>query len=236
MKKVIIIGATSGIGRELAGVFSEDGYIVGITGRRLKRLEQLKEKLPNLCFIKQMDVSSQGAVSDLKKLIIEINGVDIIVISAGVASIDTDLPWEKEAETIDTNVRGFAAMANVAYHYFLQKGSGHIVGISSIAAIRGGGFPAYNASKAFVSNYLQSLQYITEKNNSNMVITDIQPGFVDTKMAKGEGLFWVSSLNKAANQIYNVINKKKKHAYITKRWRLIAWLLKIIPDGVYNRL
>lgn len=236
MKKAVIIGATSGIGRELAKVLSADGYIVGITGRRLQLLEQLKDELSNQTFIKPLDVSNESAISDLQNLIDEMQGVDIVVISAGTGSIDPELPWEKEKETIETNVLGFAAMANVAYHHFQQKDTGHLVGISSIAAIRGGGAPAYNASKAFVSNYLQGLRYIIEKSNNNIVVTDVQPGFVDTPMAQGEGLFWVASPQKAAAQIYGAIKKKKKHVYVTKRWRLIGWVLKVMPDILYNKL
>jgi short-subunit dehydrogenase len=236
MKKAVIIGATSGIGRELAKVLSADGYIVGIAGRRLHLLEQLKDELSNQIFISPLDVSNESAISDLQNLIDEMQGVDLIVISAGTGSIDPELPWEKEKETIETNVLGFTAMANVAYHHFKQKGTGHLVGISSIAAIRGGSAPAYNASKAFVSNYLQGLRNIIAKSNNNIVVTDIQPGFIDTPMAQGEGLFWVASPQKAAAQIYGAIKKKKKHTYITKRWRLIGWVLKVMPDILYNKL
>ena len=235
MKKAIIIGATSGIGRELAKVLSADGYIVGITGRRLHLLEQLKDELPNQASIKRMDISQNSAADDLKKLINEMQAVDLIVISAATGSIDLDLPWEKEKVTIESNVLGFASMANVAFHHFQQKGTGHLVGISSIAGIRGGGgAPAYSASKAFVSNYLQGLRYIIEKNKNNITVTDIQPGFVDTAMAQGDHVFWSAPTPKAAEQIYRAIRKKKKHAYITKRWRLIAWALKVMPDYFYR--
>lgn len=236
MKKAVIIGATSGIGRELAKVLSADGYVVGITGRRLHLLEQLKDELSDQTFIKRLDVSSESGRSDLQELIDEMRGIDLVVISAGTGSLDPELPWEREKETIDTNVLGFTAMANVAYHHFQQKGTGHLVGISSVAAIRGGPAPAYNASKAFVSNYLQGLRFITKKGKNSIVVTDVQPGFVDTAMAQGEGLFWVASPQKAADQIYRAILKKKKHAYITKRWRLIAWALKMMPDVLYNKL
>ena len=236
MRKAVIIGATSGIGRELAKILSVDGYIVGITGRRLHLLEKLKDELSNQTFIKQMDVSNERAISDLQNLIDEMQGIDLVIVGAGTGSIDPELPWEKEKETIGTNVSGFTAMANVAYHHFQQKGTGHLVGISSIAAIRGGGSPAYNASKAFVSNYLQGLRYIIGKSDNAIVVTDIQPGFVDTPMAQGESLFWVATPQKAAAQIYGAIKKKKKHAYITKRWRLIGWALKVMPDILYNKL
>lgn len=236
MKKAVIVGATSGIGRELAKILADDGYIVGITGRRLHLLEQLKEELPTKAFIKRMDVSDSSARDDLQNLINEMQGIDLIVISAGTGSINPELPWNGEKETIETNVLGFTAIANVAYHHFQQKGKGHLVGISSISAIRGGASPAYNASKAFVSNYLQGLQYIIGKSNNNIVVTNVQPGFVDTAMAQGEGLFWITPPQKAAAQIYQAIKKKKKHTYITKRWRLIGWMLKVMPDVLYNKL
>jgi short-subunit dehydrogenase len=237
MKKAIIIGATSGIGRELARVFSKHDYIVGIAGRRVHLLEELQSELNTQSFSRQIDVSETSkTIEILKDLIEEMDGVDLIVISAGTGFTDPELPWNKERQTIDVNVSGFCAMANVAYHHFVEQGSGHLVGISSIAAVRGGDAPAYNASKAFMSNYLQGLRYKVSKMGLPIAVTDIQPGFVDTEMAKGEGLFWVASPQMAASQIHEAIKKKRKHAYITKRWRLIAWLLKIMPDFIYNRL
>ena len=236
MKKAIIIGATSGIGKELAKLLSIEGYSLGISGRRLHLLEDLKTELSTHTYIQDMDVSDSNSIKGLQNLIAAMNGVDLIIISAGTGSVDPDLPWDKEKETIETNVLGFAAMANVAYHHFNQKGSGHLVGISSIAAIRGGDAPAYSASKAFVSNYLQSLRYVISKSKASITVTDIQPGFVDTAMAKAPNLFWVASPQKAAIQIYETIKKKKKHAYITKRWRLIAWALKLMPDFIYEKI
>jgi len=236
-KKAIIIGATSGIGKELAKILSLNDYTVGLTGRRIHLLNELKKELPKT-FIKSIDVSKTSeAMNQLNELISEMNGVDLVIISSGVGFINHDLHWAQEKETIDVNVSGFAAMSNVAMHHFLSKGSGHLVGISSIAAIRGDGdAPAYNASKAFVSNYMEGLRKKVAKLGLSITVTDIQPGFVDTAMAKGDGLFWVASPQKAAQQIYNAIERKKKHAYITKRWRLIGWLIKTVPEFIYNRI
>lgn len=237
-KKTIIIGATSGIGKELAKVLSQNNYIVGLAGRRTHLLDELKEGLPNNSSIKYIDVAkSDEAMNQLNDLISEMGDVDLIVISSGVGFINNDLHWSNERETIDVNVSGFTAMANVAMHHFLLKGSGHLVGISSIAALRGNcDAPAYNASKAFVSNYMEGLRKKVTKLGLSITVTDIQPGFVDTAMAKGDGLFWVASPQKAAQQIYNAIESKKKHAYITKRWRLIGWLMKVMPEFIYNRI
>ncbi|NOY39973.1 MAG: SDR family NAD(P)-dependent oxidoreductase [Nitrospirae bacterium] len=238
MQSAVIIGATSGIGRELAKILSENNYVVGIAGRRTHLLSELQKELPNKSVIKYIDVSSPGdAMSQLKELFSEIGGVDLCIISSGVGFISPDLQWSLEKEVIDVNVSGFAAMANVAMNHFFQRGSGHLVAISSVAAIRGDGdSPSYNASKAFISNYMEGLRKRARKLNLPIVVTDIKPGFVATAMAKGDGLFWVAPLPKAAQQIFNVIKRKKSHAYITKRWRLIGWLLKVIPDFIYDRI
>ncbi len=132
---------------------------------------------------------------------------------------------------------GFAALVNVAMRHFMEKGSGHLVGISSIAALRGGReSPAYNASKAFDSNYLEGLQQKVRKSGLPITITDIKPGFVNTAMAKGDGIFWAAEPEKAARQIFRTIKRRKRHAYITRRWVLIAWLIKLLPGFIYERL
>ena len=238
MKRAIIIGASSGIGRELAVILSQNDYVVGLAARRAHLLEELKILLPGPAFIKEMDISDQtNAMRLLSDFIEELGGLDLIVIGAGIGFINPDLNWEEEKQTIDVNVSGFAAMANVAFRHFEKVRKGHLVGISSIAAIRGGReAPAYNASKAFLSNYLEGLSNRVAKAGLPIVVTDIQPGFVDTKMAKGEGLFWVASPEKAAWQIYKAIQRNAKDCYITKRWRFIGWLLRVLPASLYAKL
>ena len=238
MKKIIIIGASSGIGKELAKVFSLYGYEVGIAGRRTNLLEELASELPTKTYIATIDVkNTESTIQSLDKLLKDMNGIDILVISAGIGHINSSLDWTLEKETIDTNVSGFTAIAGVGMRHFIKNGSGHLVGISSIARIRGSDeAPAYNASKAFMSNYLEGLSRKVAKEKLPITITDIQPGFVDTAIVKGDKIFWMTSPKKAAKQIYNAINKKKRIAYITKRWILIAWLLKILPGYLYRKL
>lgn len=238
MKKIIIIGATSGIGKELAKVFSSNDFEVGIAGRRTNLLEEIASELPTKTYTHTIDIKdTESAIQSLEKLIKDMHDINILIVNSGIGHINPELNWSQEKETIDTNVSGFTAMANVAMRYFIERGSGHLVGISSIASIRGSRIaPAYNASKAFMSNYLEGLRAKAIKNKLPIAITDIQPGFVDTAMAKGDGLFWVASPQKAAKQIYNAIIQKKKLAYITKRWALIAWLFKIMPNFLYNKI
>ncbi len=233
-KNVIIIGASSGIGEGLAKVFSERGFTIGMTARRVELLSQIAEELPGKSFIKRMDVANTGeAIKILEELIQEMSGVQIIIVNAGIGFINPDLDWEKEKSTVDVNVTGFTAMADAAMKYFFKQGIGHLVGISSISAIRGSSHaPAYSASKAYMSHYLEGLRLVAYKKKIPITVTDIQPGFVDTAMAKSDKLFWVASVKTAALQIYDAIEKKRTHAYVTKRWRLIAWLMKLTPARI----
>jgi short-subunit dehydrogenase len=235
--KAIIIGATSGIGRELAKQMSAEGYIVGITGRRTALLNSLEAELANKCFKSTMDLTNiPESVKELERLLSQMGDVNIVVINSGTGSINPKLPLSDELETVAVNVAGFTAMANIAYHYFSNKNEGHIVGISSIAAIRGGPFAAYNASKAYVSNYLEGLSCRSQSQGKNIFISDIRPGFVDTDMAKGNGMFWKAPVEKAAKQIFNAIRRKRRVAYITKRWQLIWLLLACLPHRLYRSI
>jgi short-subunit dehydrogenase len=238
MKKAIVIGASSGIGRELAKILSRDQYIVGVMARRVQLLHELSNEMEGALFVQEIDVADvNSAMRTLEKFINEMGGVDLVVISAGTGDINGSLSWHLENEIIRTNVSGFAAIVNVAMHHFMGKGSGHLVGISSIAALRGGReAPAYNASKAFESNYLEGLRQKVRKSGLPITITDIKPGFVNTAMAKGEGIFWAAEPEKAARQIYRVIERKKSGAYVTRRWVLVAWLIKLLPGFIYERM
>jgi short-subunit dehydrogenase len=238
MKAAVIVGASSGIGRELAKVLALNGYVVGLAGRRRELLADLQSELSSPSYITRLDVSKPTeAMALLRELIAEMNGVDLFVISAGTGFLNPNLDWQREKETIDVNVSGFTSVVNVAVEHLQARGWGHIVGISSLAALRGGGdSPAYNASKAFVSNYLEGLRHRFSRLELPIIVTDVQPGFVDTAMAKSNGRFWVASPAKAARQIFDAIQRRKKHTYVTRRWRAVAWLLKAMPDWLYNKL
>jgi len=238
MKKAIVVGASSGIGRELALVLSKKGYAVGVMARRIQLLNELRNEVESELFVKQIDVTdAETAMNTLADFIKEMGGADLIVISSGTGDIYDDLNWRLEKQIIGTNVTGFAAVANVAIQHFMERGSGHLVGISSIAALRGGRrATAYNASKAFESNYMEGLRQKITRLRLPITITDVKPGYVKTAMAKGYSIFWAAPADVAAIQIYDAIEQKKSHAYITHRWRLIAWLLKVLPDSLYKRL
>lgn len=236
MKKVIIIGATSGIGKEVARIFSENGYSVGITGRRLEVLTELQKLAPNVIHIKQMDIDKpEEAMKRLSELIEEMEGLDLIVISAGIGGFNKKLDWKIEKGVIDTNITGFAAITNAAVHYFLQQGYGHIAGISSVAALRGNPMsPLYSASKSFVSIYLESIRHrLMKEKKGRYYVTDLVPGFILTPMNEdNDAIFWEVPVEVAGKQIYKALLKRKKKVYIPKRWALVAPLFKLLPDSV----
>ncbi|MBT3209372.1 MAG: SDR family NAD(P)-dependent oxidoreductase [Bacteroidetes bacterium] len=236
MKKAIIIGATTGIGKALANILIAKNYKVGITGRRTNLLVELKNENPKNFAIQAFDITDINNISKhLEKLVDKLGGLDLLIISSGIGNINDNLDFELEKQTIDTNILGFTAIADWAFNYFDNQKFGHLVAISSIGGLRGNWqAPAYNASKAFQINYLEALRQKSKKLKTKIIISDIRPGFVDTNMAKGEGLFWVSSVNKAAKQIFRAIKNKRKIVYITKRWRLIAILLKSLPRQIYD--
>lgn len=238
-KKAIIIGATSGLGRGLAMELHHRGYIVGATGRRTKRLDQLSQKLGNRIHTCSMDVTqTDDAIRQLKTLIEAMGGMDIIVLNAGVSNFRDGTDWETERTVIDVNIRGFAALANFSFDYFQKQGHGQIAGVSSVAGIFGYGLSAtYNASKAFVSNYLQGYRQRANHSGADIIITELQPGFVDSEMTRGKpGMFWVATTQKASRQMADAIERNYNHAYITRRWRLVAWLIKVIPNWIWNRI
>lgn len=237
MKHAVVIGASSGIGRELARVLASNGYTVGLVARRMSLLCELGRELPTPVFMKAIDVSSPvEAMPLLRALLAEMHDVELFVVGAGTGFINPTFDWEPERETIAVNVLGFAAVVNVAVEHLQTRGAGHLVAISSLAALRGhGGAPAYNASKAFISNYLQGLRHKFSQQKLPIAVTDVRPGFVKTAMAKGDGLFWVAAPEEAARQIFDAIRKRKKCVYVTKRWRLVAWLLKLIPETLYHK-
>lgn len=231
MKNALIIGATSGIGKELAKLLVADNYKVVITGRREKLLQQIKETNPNKYIVKIQDITNLKSCEVLfSELENELKTIDLIVFSSGVGNPNYKLEWDKEFPILQTNVIAATKIYGLAYNLFRKQGYGHLVGISSIASIRGNRHvPAYFASKAFQANYLESLWMKGKRSKANIIVTDIQPGFVDTSMAIGK-TFWMSTTEKATKQIYRAIKKKKKKAYITKRWWLVALLLKNVPS------
>jgi short-subunit dehydrogenase len=236
-KKIIIVGATSGIGRKMAEIYLKKGHKVGITGRRLELLEQVKHQFPEQSEYECFDVTGKQNTSNLELLVNKLGGLDIIVVSAGTGEVSKELSWIIDKRTVETNVNGFVEIANWAFNFFAKQGHGQLVTISSIAANRGNSrAPAYNASKAFQSIYFEGLALKAKRLKKDIAITCIEPGFVATKMAKSNKLFWVVPVDKAARQIIRAIEKKKRKVYISHRWWILAKLFKWTPYWILKKI
>jgi short-subunit dehydrogenase len=230
-RTAVIVGASSGIGKALANELSCKGWRLALAARRLDLLEKTASACGPGTLIRRIDVTEgEKAAAEIESLLDEVGTVDLFIISAGTGHINLELEWGPDRDTMLVNVTGFACMALAAMRYFFRQGHGHLVGISSIAAIRGsGGTAAYAASKAFQSIYLDSLRDLAGLRKIPITVTEVQPGFVDTAMMKAERPFWVASPEVAARQILRAVERRARHAYITRRWALVAWLLKLLP-------
>ncbi len=238
MKKAIVVGASSGMGRGLAELLASGGYRVGITGRRNELLTAIKNQDTSQYIISSFDVTNLEEVPQkLDELVAALGGLDLFFISAGGGDLNESLEFSIEKKMIDLNVAAFTQLADWAFRFFREQGHGHLAAISSIAGLRGlRHAPAYNASKAYQISYLEALRQKSNYLKIPITVTDIRPGFVDTPNAKGEGRFWQASVSKASHQIFSAIRSGKKVIYITKRWWLIAMVMKLVPRFIYERV
>lgn len=239
MKKIIITGATSGIGRELALQYAKNGNRVGLLGRRSERLEELKDEIGDLAFIRTLDVTNHDKAEQMyTELIEDMGGLDIMILNAGMGRIQMMPPWKAESKLIGVNAVAFAHGCHFAFDYFKDNGGGQVVGMSSMAALLAHHrAAAYTASKHFLSNYMTGFRQKAKRVDADITLTEIRAGYILTEMTeRAKGMFWVSDVEKAASQMIQGIEKKKNIFYVTKRWRLLAWLAKCVPEFIWNRI
>ncbi len=235
---ILIFGATSGIGRALAELFTSQGHKVAITGRRQEKLDEIKAMHPELYLrflhdIRQTDATEQVIEQVHQKF----GSIDLIIVNAGIGKFNRELDWKICESVIKTNIIGVTKALIDSYKYFYRQKKGYLVNVSSVASLLGGPLnPTYNASKAYQSNFVEALWMRAKKSkNVRIDVTDIRPGYVDTKLARGK-TFWKADVKTAAKQIAQAIKKRKKTAYITKRWTLIAYIIKIMPAFLLKKL
>jgi short-subunit dehydrogenase len=236
MQKILLIGATSGIGRELARLYATAGHLVAATGRRQELLDSLHDEYPDHILTACFDATAADAAQQLTALTQRLGGLDLLIFNAGWGDLSDTLDWNIDKPTVDINVHAFLTAIHFGWNYFIHQGHGHLATVSSIAGNRGNRHsPAYSAAKAFQSIYFEGLYIKARKMKIPLYVTDIQPGFVDTKMAKGPR-FWVAPADKAARQIARAIAGRRRRAYITRRWWIIAQLFRWIPGWIYYRI
>jgi short-subunit dehydrogenase len=235
-RTAVIVGASSGIGEALARELDRDGWRAVLLARRLDRLESIRLSLGPQAIARRLDVTHDTAPAMFESLLNELGG-DLVIISSGTGHLNRQLITEPDLDTIGVNVRGFMTLAQAAMRHFLKRGKGHLVGITSVASLRGNRDGAvYAASKAFQSVYLDGLRELATRSGLPITVTEAQPGFVDTAMMKTDPplsplarRLLVASPEIAARQIMRAIRERKKHAYITRRYGLIAFVLEFLP-------
>ena len=235
---IVIIGATSGIGKALFEKYAREDNRIGIVGRRANLLDELCQKYPSKTITAKADITNleeiEQAINALHK---ELEYIDLAIVCSGIGDINATLEYNVERLTIDTNITGWTFVIDRLYNIFVQQGHGHLVAITSAGGFRGEPIaPAYSASKAYQINYMEALRKKAYKSGSQIYVTDIRPGLVNTAMVKGEGLFWVMPVEKVANQIITAIHKNKYKAYVTKRWHILAIINKNLPFALYKRM
>jgi len=235
---IIIIGATSGIGKAFFDIYTEEGNRLGIVGRRTHLLDELHHQHPSNTYTATADITKQDEIEQAIRLLRkEIGSINLAIVCSGIGESNPSLDYNVERPTIDTNVTGWTFVVDTLYNIFEQQGHGHLVAITSAGGLRGEPMaPAYSATKAYQINYMEALRKKAYKAGGKITVTDVRPGLVNTAMAKGEDLFWVMPVEKVARQIYIAIRNKKSKVYVTKRWHILAIVCKNIPFFLYKRM
>ena len=241
-KRAIIIGATSGIGQEVARLLLAEGWQLGIAGRREEKLKEFQQISPERIQIQVIDIREEGAEKQLETLIQKVGGMDLYFHGSGIGNQNKYLKPEIEINTLKTNGTGFVRMITSAFNYFTEQGKGHIAIISSIAGTKGLGIaPAYSATKRFQNTYIDALEQLAHINKKNISFTDIRPGFVATGLLNdGKNYPMLMKKENVAKAIVKALKKKKRilvvdwrYRWLVAFWKLIpAWLWKYLP--VYN--
>ena len=231
MMKAIVVGASSGIGREVALLLKERGWTVGVAARRL-------DKLVDFELAAQIDVTAQDAGRQLLELVNRVGGMDLYFHASGIGHQNRELHEDIELQTVETNGLGFTRMVGTAYRYMSEHGGGHIAVISSIAGTKGlGPAPSYSATKALQNTYIEALEQLANARKLNIRFTDIRPGFVATDLLN-DGNHYPLLLKKerVARDIVRSIERRRHVRVIDWRWRIITWVWRRIPRCLWRKL
>lgn len=236
--RILILGASSGIGQEVARQLINMGWTVSVAARREAPLVSLKAIEPSRVEYAVVDILAEDACARLQQLADRTGGIDIYLHAAGIGSQNRQLVLQMEEETVRTNALGFTRAMNWAYHYFEQQGKGHIAAISSIAGTKGlGPAPAYSATKAFQANYIEALEQLARQQGHDIRFTDIRPGFVDTPLL-GESPAYpmLMSVADVAGSIIKSLVHEDDVKVIDWRYRMLVGLWRLLPRWVWKRM
>ncbi len=239
-KNAVVIGASSGIGEAIARQLATEGADVAIVGRRADELQRVVQTNPARLRPYVHDVRHYDETPALfERIVADLGGLDTLVYAAGVLPkiVESEYTFGKDRAMIEVNVIGAMAWMNLAAARFEAARAGTIMGISSVAGVRGRrGNPAYGTSKAALTTYLEALRNRCARYGVNVVT--IKPGFVDTAMIRGaQGLFWVVSADAAARASLNLGRKgTSASGFVPARWALVALIVRSIPSFIFRRL
>jgi NADP-dependent 3-hydroxy acid dehydrogenase YdfG len=233
MSKAVIVGASSGIGLEVARLFIQRGWTVGVAARRLDLLQTI-----GAADVEQIDVTSADAPDKLMQLVERMGGMDLFFYASGIGKQNRELTPDIELATVETNGMGFTRMIGCAYRYFAQQGRGHIAAITSIAGTKGlGPAPAYSATKAMQNVYLQALEQQANARKLDIRFTDIRPGFVDTALLSGSFHYPMMLKPQAvAREIVSAVEHNKHIRVIDWKYRLLTALWRRIPRCIWRKI
>lgn len=237
MKRAVIIGATSGIGHEVANVLLLHGWNIGVAGRRKSALDAFQTIAPDRIRTEVMDVTQTDAPEKLQQLIEKLGGMDLFLLSSGVGHQNMELDPTIELDTASTNVEGFTRMVNAAFHYFRKQNRGHLAIISSIAGTKGLGVaPAYSATKRYQNTYIDALDQLAHLQKLNIRFTDIRPGFVDTDLLKDGNYPMLMNARETAIKIVKALEHKRRVVIIDWRYAVLVFFWRMIPRWLWNKL
>lgn len=239
MKKVVIIGASSGLGYDLGEALASRGVKVGVAARREEPLKKLKEKYPDFVEYTTVDVAAPDAPIRINQLIGMLGGMDIYFHAAGVFDENLYLDPDREVKTVAINAGGFSASLSTAYRYFRNsRRPGQIAAITSVAGTKGiGRMAAYSASKSFAQEYMVALEQLANAEEADIAFTDIRPGWVKTPLIDAARKYIMEmSADYVLPQILKAIVKKKRVAVIDWRWNLLVGAWRLIPDCLWTRM
>lgn len=225
-----IIGSSTGIGRALVKVHREHGIECITFSRKPELLEGFTALYLDL-------TDEQQAVGALEKAFSQYPEIETIFLVSGTGEVETNPNYDTAKSTVALNCNGFTLAAYNAAKHLEKRGSGILVAVTSVAAIRGGSQSlSYNASKAYQSSLLEGLRCRFAHSKKPITITEVRAGFVDTAMMKTENPFWVASADQAARAIFSASRSRKELVYVLGRWRIIGWLLNILPISLHKRI
>lgn len=248
-RKAIVMGATSGIGMEVAKLLAAKGWLVGIAGRRSERLESVMQSQDGIVCCQQIDVTSSDAPDRLRQLIADLGGMDLYFHSSGIGWQNNSLDIDKELATVETNALGFVRMVDTAFNWFAENrhlsdsqnakcaNISRIACITSIAGTKGlGAAPSYSSTKRFQSHYLECLSQQARMRHLNISITDIRPGFVKTDLIAGSNYPLQLDAKNVAKSIVMAIEKGREVHIVDWGYAILVFFWRLIPRCIWTRM